>query len=156
MQRCTRPHIQWTWPPLRARGKSSPRTFFFTRQEHYASVIRIRKYFDDLVYRTRVHQNETKVIWRLIRYAMAPLMECYVTPCWLWRESRNFKFSMEPSFRFNAPLSICCIIIFECALFFDQLKGGCGSITPLNLVNSLNKWVWWRKFPLSKIVDSPW
>ena len=26
-----------------------------------------------------------------------------------------------------------------CALFFDQLKGGCGSITPLNLINSLNQ-----------------
>ena len=28
-------------------------------------------------------------------------------------------------------------IIFQCTLYFDQLRGGCGSITPLNLINSL-------------------
>ena len=30
-------------------------------------------------------------------------------------------------------------IIFECALFFDQLEGGCGSVTPINLINSFIK-----------------
>ena len=30
-------------------------------------------------------------------------------------------------------------IIFECALFFDQLDGGFGSITAFNLINSLNQ-----------------
>ena len=42
-------------------------------------------------------------------------MECYATPWRLWRESWNFLFFIEPSFPFNAPLSL---YLFHFFLFF--------------------------------------
>ena len=51
----------------RARDKNrAPENW--TKQEHYASVIN----YDDVEFRTLVHQNETNFDDRLIRFAMAP------------------------------------------------------------------------------------
>ena len=65
-----------------------------------------------------------------------------------------FYFFIGPSFSFNAPSLFICYTFFSfftsnvcmhaCspeglpkgAAFFDQFKGGCDSITPLNLINS--------------------
>ena len=66
-------------------------------------------------------------------------MECYTNPWLFWRESRNFWFFIGPSFPHSLFVALFSLIIFVCALSFDQLKGGCGSITPLNIMNSLNQ-----------------